>query len=81
MPSEKYPLIDRRSKIQKKLEYWDKLSLAQKFSASSLGRFGYELSFIRYENDNKLAVLQCNGKIATIREDGEINISPDIKIR
>lgn len=81
MTSGKSPLVDRRSQDPEQAEYWDKLSLAQKFSASSLGKFGYELSFIRYVNDGKMAVLQCDGKIVTIFEDGEIDTSPDIKIR
>lgn len=80
MTSGKYPTIDRRNKDPEQSNHWDDLSLAQKFSASSLGKFGYELSFIRYNKD-KIAVLQCNGKIAIILENGEINTTPDIKIR
>ena len=61
--------------------WWSKLSLAQKFSASSLGKFGYELCFVRNEHGHSLAVLTCNSGVAVITEDGDINTSPNIKIR
>ena len=73
--------LERR---QTSLEYsvlWEKLSLAQKFSASSLGKFGYELAFIRHEKGQNLAVLTCASGVAVITEDGDINTSPTIHIR
>jgi len=39
---------------------WDKLSLAQKFAASSLTQFGYDLTYIRNSNIKSLAILFCN---------------------
>tara|TARA_B110000881_G_scaffold213082_1_gene223604 strand:- start:665 stop:916 length:252 start_codon:yes stop_codon:yes gene_type:complete len=72
---------DRRSESPEQSIWWDKLSLAQKFSASSLGQFGYELNFIRYENGHSLAVLYCNDSITVIKEDGVINTHPKIDIR
>jgi len=81
MPSNKRVLVERRAVQPEHSVWWDKLSLAQKFSASSLGKFGYELSFIRNENGHSLAVLTCRGGIAVISEDGEINTSPNIQIR
>jgi len=57
---------------------WNKLSVSQKFSTSSLTGFGYDLKFIR---DEKIAVLTCDDNIATIDEDGFINTSPNIAIR
>ena len=81
MEPEKKPLIERRSEPPENSVWWSQLSLAQKFSASSLGKFGYELQFIRNNNGASLAVLTCNGGIATISQDGEINTSPNIKIR
>jgi hypothetical protein len=81
MRAEKLPLVDRRSEPPEQSIWWAKLSLAQKFSASSLGKFGYELCFIRNENGSSVAVLICNGGVAVITEDGDINTSPDIVVR
>ena len=66
---------ERRSEPPHQSVWWNRLSLAQKFSASSLGKFGYELSFVRNENGRSIAVLMCNGGVAVITEDGEINCS------
>ncbi|SEK72344.1 hypothetical protein SAMN05216262_102200 [Colwellia chukchiensis] len=81
MPLQKQPIIDRRKESSEQAAAWSKLSLAQKFSASSLGKFGYELKFVRNEHGHSLAVLMCNSGIAVITEDGDINTSPDIKVR
>lgn len=79
--SQKQPLIERRGEPPENSVWWSKLSLAQKFSASSLGKFGYELAFIRNDGGRSLAVLLCNGGVAVITEDGDINTSPNIQIR
>lgn len=81
MQSLKQPILERRKEPPEKSVWWNKLSLAQKFSASSLGRFGYELKFVRNENGHSIAVLMCNGGVAVISEDGEIDTSPNIQIR
>ncbi len=60
---------------------WNKLSLAQKFAASSLTQFGYDLTYIRNSNVGCMAILLCNDNAATISSEGEINTSPDIVIR
>jgi len=57
---------------------WDMLSLAQKFAASSLLQFGYELTFIR---NGDLAIMLCNENIATISVEGEIDSTPNITLR
>ncbi len=75
------PMLERRRKTPEQSVWWDELSLAQKFSASSLGKFGYELIFVRNEQEGSLAVLTCSGGLAVITEDGEINTSPNINIR
>lgn len=62
-------------------DVWEELSLAQKFAASSLTQFGYELVFIRNDKVSSLAVLMCNESIATISKAGEINTAPYIKLR
>jgi hypothetical protein len=81
MQSQKKPIVERRGLPPEQSIWWSKLSLAQKFSASSLGKFGYELAFVRNEQGKSLAVLMCNGGVAVITEDGEINTAPDIHIR
>lgn len=62
-------------------DLWEELTLAQKFSASSLTQFGYKLKFIRDLHDSHLAVLTCNDNIAVISKGGEINTDPNIQIR
>jgi len=82
MQPHKRTIVDRRSKPPEKSEWWSKLSLAQKFSASSLGKFGYELSFVRNDNGKSLAVLICHGGgVAVVSEDGSIDTSPNIELR
>jgi len=61
---------------------WKKLTLAQRFSATSLTKYGYELLFIRNSNSGSTAVMVLqNGTPATISDDGDINTTPDICIR
>lgn len=81
MQSQRKTIVDRRQEPPEQSVWWSKLSLAQKFSASSLGKFGYELEFVRNENGHSLAVLSCNGGLAVISEDGDINTNPDIVLR
>lgn len=81
MEEKKSPTTERRNESPEASTWWSKLTLAQKFSASSLGKFGYELLFIRTIKGQKLAVLECNGGIATITADGEINTTAKIKLR
>jgi hypothetical protein len=81
MQSQKQPIIDRRQEPPEQSVWWSKLSLAQKFSASSLGKFGYELRFVRNEQGHSLAILTCHTGVAVITEDGDINTSPNISIR
>jgi hypothetical protein len=81
MQSQEQPIIDRREEAPEQSLWWNKLSLAQKFSASSLGQFGYELCFVRHDQGENLAVLTCDSGVAVITEDGEINTSPSIEIR
>jgi len=78
---EREVLLERRHYTPEEASLWDKLSLAQKFAASSMTQFGYDLSFIRNSNSGSLAILQCNGKTATINGEGEVNSTPNITIR
>jgi hypothetical protein len=79
--SEREVLLERRHHDQIQAELWDKLTLAQKFAASSLTQFGYDLAFIRDSKEDSLAILMCDGKTATITGDGEINTAPSLTIR
>ena len=79
--AEREVLLERRQYEPEASALWDKLSLAQKFAASSLTQFGYDLAFIRSSSAGSLAVLLCDGNAATISGDGEIDTSPDISIR
>jgi len=74
-------LLERRQYTSEQSNMWDKLSLAQKFAASSLTQFGYDLAFIRNYKSGNLAILLCGSKAATISNDGEINTSPNIIVR
>ncbi|TYK64680.1 hypothetical protein [Colwellia echini] len=62
-------------------DLWERLTLAQKFAASSLTQFGYKLNFIRDVDDTNLAILCCNENIVAISKAGEINTQPNIHIR
>jgi hypothetical protein len=79
---EKEALLERRSESSEKSDdLWESLTLAQKFAASSLTQFGYELAFIREDNVSSVAVLMCNESIATISKAGEINTAPNLRLR
>ncbi|MEW6981498.1 hypothetical protein AAD001_02465 [Colwelliaceae bacterium 6471] len=75
------PLIERRELSTEQQVWWDKLSLAQKFSASNLSKYGYDLAFVRNSNSGSLAVLLRDGQSTTISDDGEIDTHPNIVIR
>jgi len=81
MQTQMKPMPERRREAPEQSVWWNKLSLAQKFSASSLGKFGYELTFVRLDDGQSLAVLQCSGGVAVISEDGDIDTAPKITIR
>ena len=79
---EREVLLERRQYTPEQSSLWDKLSLAQKFAASSLTQFGYDIAFIRNSQaSGSLAILLCDGNAATINHEGEINTSPGITIR
>lgn len=74
-------LLERRISVEDQSNLWDKLSLAQKFAASSLTQFGYDLAFVREQQGGSTAILLCDNNTATISADGEINTAPSIQIR
>ncbi|RVT44390.1 hypothetical protein EMM73_16880 [Rheinheimera sediminis] len=61
--------------------FWDMLNMAQKFSVSELQRYGYELSFVRQQEQQSLAVLKAGAKMASIDQDGQINTAPRVFLR
>jgi len=75
------PLIERRWHDNHHQDLWFDLTLAQKFSASSLAKYGYELIFIRCSAAGNIAIMQHEKDITTIGCDGNINTTPDIDIR
>lgn len=81
MEAEVKSLIERRKQKTEKIMWWERLSLAQKFSVSSLGKFGYELQFIRFQNGEHVAVLSCESGLAVVTQDGDINTRSSSKVR
>ncbi|OUR63033.1 hypothetical protein A9Q74_02150 [Colwellia sp. 39_35_sub15_T18] len=79
--AEREALLERRQRNSAPETLWNKLSLAQKFAASSLTQFGYDLTYIRHYKAGGLAILLCNDNAATISSEGEIDTSPNIIIR
>lgn len=75
------PLIERRSNPNNFDELWSNLTLAQKFSASSLAKYGYELAFIRCSSRGNVAIMLLDDNATAINCDGGIDTSPDIKVR
>lgn len=75
------PLIERRSYQGNFQDLWSELTLAQKFSASSLSKYGYELAFIRHSSAGNIAIMLLDDNATIITCDGDINTTPDIVIR
>ena len=75
---------DRRHHTPEQLSLWKSLSVSQKFAATNLTGFGYDLTFIR-NNDADIgdctAILICGDNLATVNTDGDIDTNPDITIR
>ena len=74
-------LHERRGYKPERSALWDRMSMSQKFSASSLTQFGYELICLRKDINGHIAVLVCGTNVATINVDGDITSSSDIIIR
>ncbi|MDT0603186.1 hypothetical protein [Thalassotalea castellviae] len=75
------PLIERRSSQNNFDELWSNLTLAQKFAASSLTKYGYKLSYIRCSSAGNVAFMTVDDNVATIEIDGEINTTPSVFVR
>ncbi len=74
-------MLNRRKNRQNQTICWDSLNLVQKFGASPLLKFGYQLAFIRSTEEGSLAIFLREQEIATIDEEGEIDLEPKITLR
>lgn len=73
---------DRRSSDSTEIDHWQRLNAVQKFAFYGLGKFGYELLFVRNSRTSaSLAVARLNEQLVTIDIDGEIDFAPDIVLR
>lgn len=72
---------ERRHSSPEKSVLWSRLSVMQKSAASNLANFGYELAFIRNENNQSTAYLTCGTNIASIDMNGDIDSSPSVQLR
>ncbi|MDX3772680.1 hypothetical protein QE250_00965 [Chromatiaceae bacterium AAb-1] len=72
---------DRRHTDKDLYYFWETLNPAQQFSVIELQRFGYELMFVRQTADNSLAVLFNNSRMASVDQNGQIDIDPAIQLR
>jgi len=73
--------LDRRNYTPEQSQLWERLSLSQKFSTSSLNQFGYNLAFIRNADKSSIAILLCGASVATVSSEGDIDTDPNITIR
>jgi len=73
--------LHRRRRVIESYEWWDYLNYAQKFSVSSLYKFGYDISFVRRTGHLSIVVMHIDGSEATVDQDGLIDTHPDIKTR
>jgi len=73
--------FERRQAQLTNEECYEKLTFAQKFAASRLTQYGYQLKFLRESTANKIAIFVCEDRIATVDFSGEINLSPKIILR
>ncbi len=75
-------LNDKRRNFQLKYNFcYERLTLAQKYSAAELFQYGYLLKFIRGKGVTSFAIFINEGKVATVDYSGEIELNPNIKVR
>ncbi len=73
--------LHRRHRSVESYEWWNYLNYAQKFSVSSLYKFGYEINFVRITNHKSTVIMSLNDNIVTVDKDGLIDSHPEIQIR
>ncbi|MEX1221255.1 MAG: hypothetical protein WEA82_03970 [Idiomarina sp.] len=62
-------------------QWWERLSMEQKFGVYQLQKFGYELAFIRNQEDGPIAVVKRDAELATVDKNGDVNLTPDLQLR
>ncbi|MDN7125413.1 hypothetical protein [Pseudidiomarina terrestris] len=73
---------ERRRGAFEPTQWWERLSMDQKFGVYQLSKFGFELAFIRNLADaGPLAVVRRQRDYATVNHAGEVNMKPQITIR
>ena len=68
--------IHRRRRNIESYEWWDYLNYAQKFSVSSLYKFGYKINFVRKVEHSRIVYMSLDSKDATVDQAGLIAIHP-----
>ena len=76
-----HQIHERRQNKPDSVICYERLSLAQKFSASQLTQFGFKLQFIREENSESYAVFICGAQTITVDNSGEISTELDLVFR
>ncbi|WP_018691378.1 hypothetical protein [Algicola sagamiensis] len=79
--AEESSVVERRHDSADYEHSWESLNMMQKVAMSELNHYGYQLVFTRKTNEGVLAVALCDQKVATISNDGEIDMHPGIKTR
>ena len=74
-------MLERRIKQPEFNEHLDKLTPDQQLAVMDLHTYGYDLAFVRCENNEQIAVLKLDGNIAIVHEDGEFESDSTITIR
>jgi len=72
---------ERRRSTRDFNHFWQQLNPAQQFSVFELQRFGYELAFVREQEQQRLAVLRSGERLASVDPEGQINIEPVVILR
>ena len=72
---------ERRHTTQHTNVLWSHLNDSQQAAVSSLSHFGYELSYIRIHDTDEIVIVKLGEQVATIDKEGNIDPSPNIKIR
>lgn len=72
---------ERRHGAFEAKDWWQRLSMDQKFGVYQLSKFGFELAFIRNLASGPLAVVRRNRDYATVNHSGDVDLTPAIQIR
>lgn len=62
-------------------QWWERLSMEQKFGVYQLQKFGYELAFIRNQDAGPIAVVKREQELATVDKNGDVDLTPPIQLR